>query len=149
MPILCGVDIIEVDRLKKSFETLGSDFRDRIFTPKEINYCESRNLARFRSYAARFAAKEAIAKAFGTGIGEDLEWKDMEIANNSSGKPFVMLSEKAMLIYRKLNIRGIELSLSHCENYAVAYAVIQTGNTGDIDDTDDTVKTINTGNDPS
>lgn len=124
MAIYCGVDIIEIDRVKQSFETIGDNFRDRVFTQAEIAYCESRKAARFESYAARFAAKEAVSKAFGTGIG-DVGWKDIEILNDDKGKPYVVLSERARGIFDKMKGLGISLSLSHCKSYAVAFAVLE------------------------
>lgn len=125
MAILCGVDIIEIKRIRHSFETLGDSFRDRIFTNNEINYCESRNIARFESYAARFAAKEAISKAFGTGIGKGINLSDMEIINDNHGKPYVVFYNRAKEIYREIMGKSISISLSHCKQYAVAYVVIE------------------------
>ena len=125
MAVLCGVDIVEIDRIKSSFDSCGDSFRDRIFTCNEINYCESKKTVRFESYAARFAAKEAVSKAFGTGIGNGLGWKDMEILNDPKGKPYVVLHERARELFEEMKARGISLSLSHCKSYAVAYAVIE------------------------
>jgi len=125
MAVLCGVDIIEIDRIRNSFETCGDSFRDRVFTGNEIEYCESKKLVKFESYAARFAAKEAVAKAFGTGIGNGIKWRDIEIRNDQQGKPFAVLSERAGEIFEEMNARGISISLSHCKEYAVAYAVIE------------------------
>lgn len=125
MAVLCGVDIIEIDRIKKSFDTCGDSFRDRIFTGNEIKYCESKKAVRFESYAARFAAKEAVSKAFGTGISKGLNLKDMEILNDSQGKPYVVLSERASEIYEEMKAKGISISLSHCKSYAVAYVIIE------------------------
>jgi holo-[acyl-carrier protein] synthase len=125
MAIYCGVDIVEIERIKHSFDTCGIEFRDRVFTMNEINYCESRNMVKYESYAARFAAKEAVSKAFGTGIGEGVKWKDIEILNNEQGKPFVVLSDRAEDIFEQMKGKGISLSLSHCRHYAVAYAVIE------------------------
>lgn len=125
MAVLCGVDIVEIDRIRHSFDSCGESFRNRVFTENEINYCESKKVVRFESYAARFAAKEAVSKAFGTGISEGIKWKDIEILNEPQGKPYVVLSERAREIYEKMNARGISLSLSHCRSYAVAYAVIE------------------------
>ena len=125
MAVFCGVDIVEIDRIKQSFDSCGESFRDRVFTENEINYCESKKQARFESYAARFAAKEAVSKAFGTGIGKGIKWRDMEILNDPQGKPYVVLADRAREIYEEMNARGISLSLSHCRNYAVAYAVIE------------------------
>jgi holo-[acyl-carrier protein] synthase len=125
MAIRCGIDIIEVDRIRESFESLGQAFRDRIFTDKEIAYCESRKGARFESYAARFAAKEAVSKAIGTGIGGDLGWKDIEILKDTEGKPYVVLSPAAAKTAWGGALAEISLSLSHCKAYAVASVVIE------------------------
>jgi len=125
LAIYCGVDIIEIDRIKHSLDTLGNAFRDKVFTRGEIDYCEARKAAKYKSYAARFAAKEAVSKALGTGISEGISWKDIEVVNDEKGKPDVCLSGKAREILTKLGDISISLSLSHSENYAVAYAVIQ------------------------
>lgn len=124
MAVYCGVDIVEIDRIRQSFETIGASFRDRVFTEKEIAYCEGRKAARFESYAARFAAKEAVSKALGTGIGE-VGWKDIEVLKDDKGKPYIVFSEKAREIFKKMNGLGISVSLSHSSRYAVAYAVIE------------------------
>ena len=124
MAVYCGVDIVEIDRIRKSLEDSGTSFRDRVFTEREIAYCEGRKAARFESYAARFAAKEAVSKAFGTGIGE-VGWKDIEVLKDEKGKPYVVLSENARKIYDKMHGLGISISLSHSSHYAVAYAVIE------------------------
>src|SRR5436190_24373810 len=85
-----GIDIIEVERIRRSFEKFGDRFLKRILHPNEISYCLShREPAPF--LAARFAAKEAISKAFGTGIGAQCGWHDMEVGRKSSGQPFVIL----------------------------------------------------------
>jgi holo-[acyl-carrier protein] synthase len=125
MSILCGVDIIEVDRVRHSLEKLGESFRSRVFTAREVEYCENKKAAKYQSYAARFAAKEAVSKAFGTGIGEKIGWKDIEIVNDADGKPHVELSDKGKEFFNELNASGISLSLSHCKSYAAAYAVIE------------------------
>ncbi len=126
MGIYCGTDIIEIDRIKKSLEKCGTSFFVRVFTESEISYCESKNNAKFKSYAARFAAKEAVAKALGTGIDEGICWKDIEVTNNVRGKPCVTLHGRAKDIFEAIGGADISLSLSHCENYAVAFAVIKT-----------------------
>lgn len=127
MGVLCGVDIIEIDRVRKSFENSNTGFRDKVFTKREIEYCESKNAVRFMSYAARFAAKEAVSKALGTGIGSGVDWKDVEVINDDRGKPYVVLTGKAKKLYEKMGASDISLSLSHCNAYAVAYAVIEVG----------------------
>lgn len=131
MAVFCGVDIVEIDRIRKSFDIAG--FRDRVFTAAEIAYCESRKAARFQSYAARFAAKEAVSKAFGTGIG-NVGWKDIEILNDDNGKPYAVLSDNARNIFDKMKGLGISLSLSHCKRYAVAYAVLEASGGGGADE---------------
>lgn len=124
MSVYCGVDIIEIERLKKSIEEIDS-FKERVFTKNEIEYCDKRNKARYESYAARFAGKEAVLKALGTGLAEGLEWKMIEILNDEKGKPNVVLSQKALELYEGLGARDIDISVSHCGSYAVAYVVIQ------------------------
>jgi holo-[acyl-carrier protein] synthase len=125
LAIFCGVDIVEIDRIKQSLVNTGTAFRDRVFTLPEIEYCERRKAARFQSYAARFAAKEAVSKAFGTGIGQGIMWRDIEILNDENGKPYVVLSGRAKEKYEELDALGISLSMSHCQLYAVAYAVLE------------------------
>lgn len=124
MAIYCGVDIIEIDRLKKSIENVDG-FRDRVFTPSEVAYCENRKKAKYESYAARFAAKEAVMKALGTGMGGGLGFSQIEILNNESGKPYAVLSSRAKEVYAGLGARSMDISVSHCKDYAVAYAVIE------------------------
>jgi holo-[acyl-carrier protein] synthase len=126
--IKCGVDIIEVERIKKSLSLNGEIFRDKVFTPKEIEYCEQRKVVKYQSYAARFAAKEAVSKAFGTGISGGIDWKDIEVINDPDGKPNVVLSGRAQEVFKNMFAKDISLSLSHCENYAVAYVIIETEN---------------------
>ena len=126
MGILCGVDIIEITRIKKAFETSGEVFRNKVFTKDEVTYCEGKKAVKFNSYAGRFAAKEAVAKAFGTGISEGIGWLDIEILNDLKGKPNIRLFGAAKEKLRLLGADTIAISISHCENYAVAYATIQT-----------------------
>jgi holo-[acyl-carrier protein] synthase len=125
MAIFCGTDIIEIERLKTSIQELKG-FKGRVFTEDEISYCENRNKAKFESYAARFAAKEAVLKALGTGLAEGLEWKQIEIRNDEKGKPYVTLTKKALELYETMGAKSMDISLSHCALYAVAYVVICT-----------------------
>lgn len=126
MAILCGTDIIEIGRIKNSLETTGDSFKNRVYTHNEIAYCENKKGARFPSYAARFAAKEAVVKALGTGISEGISWVDIEILNEENGKPYVVISGKAKEIFDGMGGSHVSISLSHCGDYAVAYAVIET-----------------------
>ena len=125
MGVLCGVDIVEIERIKKSFETIGIPFRDKVFTEKEIEYCEGKKAVKYQSYAGRFAAKEAVSKAFGTGISEGLWWKNIEILNDENGKPNIVLLGTAKDMFEKIGAKSISLSISHCDNYAVAYVVME------------------------
>lgn len=114
-----GCDIIEVSRIEKSIQRHGSLFLDRIYTETEQAYC-LRHSDSARRFAVRFSAKEAISKAFGTGMGASVSWLDMEILNDEQGKPIVHLSSK---VKEKFNDPQIQLSLSHCKEYALAMAV--------------------------
>ncbi len=119
MKICCGTDIIEIERIKQSIEDekTGQAFVERVYTKKEIEYCENKKTQKYQHYAARFAAKEAAFKAISEQIDNkyEISWKDIEISNNLQGRP------KLNLIGIKLNnIENIDLSISHCKEYAVA-----------------------------
>jgi holo-[acyl-carrier protein] synthase len=119
-----GIDIIEVARIAASYEKFGERFVNRILLPDEIAYCQSHsNPAPF--LAARFAAKEAISKAFGTGIGAQLGWQDMEIRRKESGEPFVVLHAKGERLFASRNANRLHISLSHTVNYATAMAILE------------------------
>ena len=125
LPVLgIGVDIIEIDRVRQSIERWGDRFTARVFTPAERDYCQLRPDA-YRSFAARFAAKEAISKAFGTGIGQELSWLDMEILPRPPDRaPTVQLSESARAWSKTRGVGDILISLSHARDYAVAQALL-------------------------
>jgi len=126
MELLLGTDIIEVDRLRAAIENgENGRFSARVFTPNEVKYCESKNATKYQSYAARFAGKEAVSKAFGTGIGENAFFNEIEILNDNLGKPFVTLHGRAKDYYETLGASGISITMSHCKEYAVAYVAIQ------------------------
>jgi holo-[acyl-carrier protein] synthase len=126
MALYCGTDIIEISRIKKSMDGGNNAFRDRVYTKSEIDYCEKKGRSRFQSYAVRFAAKEAVVKAFGTGIGSEINFRDIEVKNDSLGKPDIELNDKAKEFFEKKHGRSISVSLSHCENYGVAFVIIET-----------------------
>jgi len=118
-----GIDIIEVERIKDSHERFGERFLNRILHPNEISYCLSHKTpAPF--LAVRFAAKEAISKAFGTGIGAQLGWRDMEVGRKESGEPFVILHEAGQKLLKERGARAVLISLSHTQNYATAVAIL-------------------------
>ena len=119
-----GIDIIEVARIAASFERFGERFLNRILKPAEIAYALSHKTpAPF--LAARFAAKEAISKAFGTGIGAQLGWQDMEVGRKESGEPYVILHDGGLRLIEARGGRIVHLSLSHTEQYAAAMAILE------------------------
>ena len=115
MKIATGIDIIEIDRIKQSIEESEGKFCDRVFTAKEIEYCESKKAQKYQHYAARFAAKEAIYKALSDFVPKNYKFTDFEVVNNEKGKPEVCLG------FEISGLESIEISLSHCKEYAVAY----------------------------
>ena len=115
-----GNDIIEIDRLERIISRYGQRFFDKLFTPVEQAYCLRRAHAS-RHFAGRFAAKEAISKALGTGFGKDLAWLDIEITNDQNGKPVVTLTPTAA---KHFGNPQILLSISHCHAYATAVAIV-------------------------
>jgi holo-[acyl-carrier protein] synthase len=117
-----GIDIVETQRIEASIERFGERFLDRVFLPNEVAYARSMKKPSLH-LAARFAAKEAISKAFGTGIGKELGWKDMEICRRDSGEPFVVLHGKGVELAKNRGVTDVLVSLSHCNEYAVAQAV--------------------------
>lgn len=120
MKIRTGVDIIEIDRIKQSIEDTDGKFCERVYTQKEIEYCESKKMQKYQHYAARFAAKEAVLKAISQLLESkfDIEWKEIEVLNDEEGRPFVNLLKK------DIPIDEIDISISHCKTYAVASVVV-------------------------
>lgn len=114
-----GSDIIEIARIRISIEKYGVHFLNRLFSQKEQDYCH-----KFKDpaphFAGKFAAKEAVAKALGTGFGEDLSWQDVEILNDEKGKPVACFSEKVRQTFQTPKVL---ISLTHCETYAFAVAI--------------------------
>ena len=122
MKIKCGTDIIEISRIKKSIDELGNKFINKIFTQDEIAYCESKKIQKYQHYAARFAAKEAIFKAISESVEDkySLDWKDFEVICDGNGKPHINI----IADIRKDDIENMDISLSHCKEYAIANVVI-------------------------
>ncbi len=116
-----GVDIIEIARIEESLRRWGDRFVGRIFTPAEISFCRGRP----HELAVRFAAKEALSKALGTGIwcSDGVWWDEMEILPDARGKPIAHLTGRARQRADELGLHEISLSLSHSDNYAVAFVV--------------------------
>ncbi|HEX9975428.1 MAG TPA: holo-ACP synthase, partial [bacterium] len=120
-----GIDIIEVARIQKQIDTESNSFVKKIFTEKEIEYCETKIKNKAQNYAVRFAAKEAFFKALGTGWRDGFLWKDVEIDNDELGKPNILLSGKSKLFIQKNNILKIHVSLSHIKEIAVAVVILE------------------------
>jgi holo-[acyl-carrier protein] synthase len=114
-----GIDIVEIERVARSIERFGERFLHRIFTAGEIAYC-SRKKNAAESYAARFAAKEAGAKALGTGIQHGVSWQELEVRREPGGRPTLHLSGRAAQIGARLGVRRISLSLTHSTTVAMA-----------------------------
>ncbi|HEV3409563.1 MAG TPA: holo-ACP synthase [Chthoniobacterales bacterium] len=120
-----GIDIIETARIEHSLERFGDRFKHRVFTDDEIAYCESMKFPA-RHFAARFAAKEAVSKAFGTGIGGTMGWRDIEVHRQESGQPFIVLQGSAKQHADTRGISSISVSLSHADAYSAAVIVLET-----------------------
>ncbi|MEQ1825391.1 MAG: holo-ACP synthase [Pirellula sp.] len=119
--ISIGTDIIECVRIAQMIEKHGEVFLQRVFTQKEIQYCSSRKAAN-QHYAGRWAAKEAVLKVLGTGWAKGIQWTDVEIINEVSGAPTLIMKGKAAEIARERGIREVMISISHCRAYATAFA---------------------------
>lgn len=122
MKVSCGTDIIEINRIQEAIEKAGERFLNEIYTKNEIVYCESKNKAKYEHYAARFAAKEAVFKAVSLFVDNkfDIRWKQAEIQNDKNGRPYVIFHN----VNFEERITSIDISLSHCKNYAVANVTI-------------------------
>lgn len=122
MKIYTGTDIIEIERVKNSIESIGKKFIEEIYTQKEIEYCESKKNAKYQHYAARFAAKEAIFKAVSKLLNNkfDISWKNAEIINDENGRPYINFLNTKIIE----KIEDIDISISHCKEYAVATVVV-------------------------
>jgi len=118
-----GTDIMEVARIRKAFaKTPG--LREDIFTTHEIEYCESK-ANKFQHYAARFAAKEALLKAIGSGLQFGIRFNQIEISNNDLGEPFFNLKDQAKVFAKKKGIKKILVSLAHVKDYATAMVIVE------------------------
>ena len=121
MKITCGTDIIEIERVKESIENVGTKFIERVYTEKEIEYCQSRKRQKYQHYAGRFAAKEAAFKAISKILDDKYSvcWKDFETINDGQGRPSIILHN-----INTEKIESIDVSISHCKEYAIANVVI-------------------------
>lgn len=119
-----GLDIIEINRIKKSLDRYSHRFENKVFTDTEIKYCNSQ-ADPGKHFAARFAVKEAVSKSLGTGITSDVGFKDIEVINQTTGKPIVKMSGRGKVLFDKLNLKTIHISISHDRFYAIAHAIAE------------------------
>ena len=122
-----GIDLIEVARIERALTrpSIGERFRRRVFTAAEITYCESRGVARYQSYAARFTAKEAAMKAMGTGWNRNVGWSEIEVVRKRGEAPTIALHGKTAEFARRKNIARFHLSLTHTADQAIAHAIAE------------------------
>ena len=120
MHIKTGTDIIEIDRIRESIESTDGKFCERVYTKKEIGYCESKKTQKYQHYAARFAAKEAVFKAISELLQNkyQINWQDIEILNDENGRPYVNLNKEIK------GVETIDISISHCKSYAIANVIV-------------------------
>lgn len=132
MKLFTGIDIIEVARVKNNIEDFGDKFLNKIYTKEEIEYCESKSINKYQSYAGRFAAKEAVFKAISPLLDNKyhINWKDIEIVNDKNGRPLVNLYNNE--IFNLQNIK-IDISISHIKDTAVANVVLISGKKDNAD----------------
>jgi holo-[acyl-carrier protein] synthase len=119
-----GVDLIECARIQRSLDRFGDRFLHRVFTDGEIEYSMSMKFPA-RHLAARFAAKEAVSKAFGTGIGKAMGWRDIDVRKRPSGEPFLVFSGPAQELAAKRGVTSALITLSHSEHHAMASVVLE------------------------
>jgi holo-[acyl-carrier protein] synthase len=117
-----GTDIVECVRIGRMIAEHGELFLQRVYTDKEIRYCRSRRQAT-EHFAGRWAAKEAVLKALGTGWRRNISWRDVEIRNDASGQPRVAVRGEAKEIARKMQLQDMLITVSHCRTFATAVAI--------------------------
>jgi holo-[acyl-carrier protein] synthase len=120
-----GTDLMEIARIAQSIDRFGERFLERIYTPREIAYCRRKQKTAAESFAARFAAKEAGAKALGTGISRGVSWLELEVGREPGGRPLLSLSGRAAERAQSLGINRVSLSLTHSRDVALAVVVME------------------------
>lgn len=124
MIISTGIDVVEVHRIEEAI-TRTPRFAERVFTPAEREYCISKGKAKFQSFAARFAAKEAFLKAIKTGWRGKISWHDIEVVLDENGAPSFLLRDEAAVILRRSGAASVHLSISHTNNIAIASVILE------------------------
>ncbi len=127
MIVSVGTDLVEVARIRQALDDgkIGRRFRNRVYTEREIQYCEGKQRGKYESYAGRFVAKEAVMKALGKGWGSQVSWLDIEILPSPGGRPEVCLRNKTSELARALGMLQFSLSITHTDRYAMACIVAQ------------------------
>ncbi|MFC1478101.1 holo-ACP synthase [Candidatus Margulisiibacteriota bacterium] len=123
---MLGLDLVEISRIKEMAQKHKGRFLDRVFTPAELEYCMTKTVMRFPELAARFAAKEAVVKALGTGM-RGISWKEVEVIRNPLGKPDILLHDRAAGIAEQLGVVHIHISLTHARDTSAAVAILEYG----------------------
>jgi holo-[acyl-carrier protein] synthase len=121
-----GIDLVEIERIQHAIDRYGARFLNRVFLGGELAYCLSKRRSA-ESFAARFAAKEAASKALGTGISHGVNWLEIEVVREPSGKPGLCFHGRAVEIALRLGVTHSALSLTHSEQFAMASVVLETG----------------------
>jgi len=119
-----GVDLVECARIERSLERFGDKFLQRVFTKGEVEYSMSMKFPA-RHLAARFAAKEAVSKAFGTGIGKSMGWRDIDVHKKPSGEPFLVFTGAAEQLAKQRDVNAARITLSHTDQHAMAVIVLE------------------------
>lgn len=117
-----GVDIIEIERIKKSLKRFPDQFEEKVFTQNEIDYCRSK-ADPSKHFAGRFAVKEAVMKSLGRGMGQSMDWKDMEVLNKETGQPVLRIQGRGKDLFDSLRLKEILISISHSKSHAVGQAI--------------------------
>jgi holo-[acyl-carrier protein] synthase len=121
-----GIDLVRVDRVEKAIARYGGRFLERVFTPREIAYCQSRHRQGVWQFAQRFAAKEAFSKALGVGLrAGGIRWLEVEVLPNLQGKPEIGVSGRALEFCQQAGIRNMQISLADEDNHAIAMVVLE------------------------
>jgi holo-[acyl-carrier protein] synthase len=124
MIIAIGIDSVEISRVQEVIARRGHRFCARVFTEEESRYCESVG-SKFASYAARFAAKEAVMKALGTGWASGIAFRDIEVIRNEAGSPSIRLDGKALERFERLGAKRLHLSITHSRDLAIAQVILE------------------------
>jgi holo-[acyl-carrier protein] synthase len=121
-----GIDLVEIDRIQQSMDRYGQRFLNRVYTAAEQAYCQRKRKSA-ESFAARFAAKEAGAKALGTGISQGVNWLEIEIAREPGGRPTLLFHGRAAQIAARLNVTRAALSITHTGTLSMASVLLENG----------------------